>query len=79
MAPFIDLSRLSFEICNATRHLLDVRLALFLAPSLTLQAGVILYLQTVSRCQVNSFLSFQFKKIQETAKNSFYLIVFSQM
>ena len=40
MAPFLDLSRLSFEIWKATRHLLDVRLALFLAPSLTLQVSL---------------------------------------
>ena len=32
MAPFLDLSRLSFEIWKATRHLLDVRLALFFGP-----------------------------------------------
>ena len=30
---------------------------------------------TVSRCQINSFLSFQFKKIQEPAKNPFYLVL----
>ena len=32
MAPFLDLSRLSFEIWKAPRHLLDVRLALFFGP-----------------------------------------------
>ena len=32
MAPFLDLSRLSFEIWKATRHLLDVRLTLFFGP-----------------------------------------------
>ena len=43
-----------------------------------LPSGVILYLQTVSRCQINSFLSFQFKKIQEPAKNPFYLVLLMQ-
>ena len=39
------------------------------------QPGVNSYLQTVSRCQITSFLSFQFKKIHEPAKNAFYLLL----
>ena len=42
MVPFLDLSRLSFEIWKAPCHLLNVCLALFLAPSLTLQVTLVL-------------------------------------
>ena len=33
---------------------------------------------SIRRCQVNSFLSFWFKKIHEPAKNPFYLVLLTQ-
>ena len=33
---------------------------------------------SIRRCQVNSFLSFRFKKMHERAKNPFYLVLLTQ-
>ena len=42
MAPFLDLSRLSFEIWKAPCHLLDVHLALFFGPLAHAPSDVVL-------------------------------------